>query len=73
MRPEVSKPARYVAAFCVAAFLALMWPIYSLFSSIEPMVFGMPFSLFYLVLMIGTVFTVMLGLFVWEDKNDRLG
>lgn len=73
MRPEVSKPARYVAWFCVAAFVALVWPVYSWFSDIEPRVLGMPFSLVYLILVIAAVFSVMLGLFLWEDRNDKLG
>ena len=47
MRPEVSKPARYVAWFCLAAFTAVLWPVYSWFSDIEPRVLGMPFSLTY--------------------------
>jgi hypothetical protein len=37
------------------------------------MVLGMPMSLFYLVIVIAAVFSVMLGLFLWEDRNDRLG
>lgn len=73
MRPEVSTPGRFVAAFCLAAFLAVIWPVYSWFGGIEPVVLGVPFSLFYLVLVIAAVFVVMLGLFVWEDRNDRLG
>ncbi len=73
MRPEVSKPAGYVAWFCVAAFVAVLWPVYSWFSDIYPMVLGMPMSLFYLVIVIATVFSVMLGLFLWEDRNGRLG
>lgn len=73
MRPEVSQPARFVAVFCLAALLALVWPIYSWFGGIEPVVLGIPFSLFYLVLVIAAVFVVMLGLFLWEDRNDRLG
>lgn len=73
MRPEVSKPARYVAWFCMAAFIAVLWPVYSWFSGIEPRVLGMPFSLVYLILVIAAVFSVMLGLFLWEDRNDKLG
>ena len=73
MRPEVSKPARYVAAFCVAAFIAVLWPVYSWFSDIEPVVLALPMSLFYLVVVIATVFSVMLALFLWEDRNDKLG
>ena len=34
---------------------------------------GMPLSLTYLVVVIATVFFMMLGLFLWEDRNDRLG
>lgn len=73
MRPEVSKPSRYAAIFCVAAFIAVLWPVYSWFSDIEPVVLGMPFSLVFLVIVIASVFSVMLALFVWEDKNGRLG
>ena len=57
----------------MAAFVAVVWPVYSWFSDIYPMVLGMPMSLFYLVIVIATVFSVMLGLFLWEDRNDRLG
>lgn len=73
MRPEVSTPARWAAGFCTAAFLAVLWPVYAWFSRIEPMVLGMPFSLFYLVVVIALVFSVMLALFLWEARNDRLG
>jgi len=59
--------------FSVAALAALIWPLYSIFGTIEPFVLGIPFSLFYLVILIGAVFSVMLALFVWEDRNDRLG
>lgn len=69
----LSRPARRVLPFCVLAFLATMWPIYPLFSSIEPRVLGMPFSLVYLVIILVVVFVVMVGLFLWEDRNGRLG
>ena len=36
----------------------MIWPIYPLFSRIYPMVLGMPFSLFYIVAVIVTVFSV---------------
>jgi hypothetical protein len=47
-----------------------MWPIYPLFSDIRPILFGMPLSLFYLVLVIAAVFSVMLALFLWEGRDD---
>ena len=49
-----------------------MWPIYPLFSDVHPLVFGIPLSLFYLVLVITAVFSVMLSLFLWEARNDKL-
>jgi hypothetical protein len=55
------------------AFFATMWPVYPWFSSIEPRVLGMPFSLTYLIIILVVVFSMMLGLFLWEDKNDELG
>jgi hypothetical protein len=73
VRPEVSTPARCAAAFCAFAFIAVLWPVYSWFSGIDPMVLGMPMSLFYLVVVVASVFSVMLGLFLWEDHNDKLG
>ncbi len=72
-RPAVSRPGRYAMAFSVFALLALIWPIYSLFGGIRPMILGMPLSLFYIVTVIVVVFLVMLTLFLWESKNDRLG
>jgi len=59
--------------FSVLALLVMIWPIYPLVSRIYPLVLGLPFSLFYLVAVILTVFSVMLGLFLWEGKNGRLG
>ena len=72
-RPEDSAPARAAIVFVVIALLALIWPIYPLFGSIAPRVLGLPFSMFYLAIMVGVVFVVMFALFVWEDRNDRLG
>ncbi|HSF19721.1 MAG TPA: hypothetical protein VLK65_29640 [Vicinamibacteria bacterium] len=71
-RPPLSKPARWAAVFCIIAFLATMWPIYPLFSRVFPLVLGMPFSLFYLVTILVTVFFVMLGLYLWESANGEL-
>ena len=59
--------------FSLGAFLALIWPIYPIFGGIYPIVLGMPFSLFYLIIVITLVFAVMLSLFLWEDRHDRLG
>lgn len=72
-RPEVSRPGRYAMVFSVLALLSLIWPIYSWFGRIQPMILGLPLSLFYIVTVIVTVFLVMLTLFLWEGKNNHLG
>ena len=71
--PKTLDPRAGRWAFSLAALSALIWPVYSFFGTIEPFVLGIPFSLFYLVILIGVVFSVMLALFVWEGRNDRLG
>jgi TRAP-type C4-dicarboxylate transport system permease small subunit len=62
---------KVVAAFFVLVLAAMMWPIYPLFSRIHPMVLGMPFSLFYLILLITISFLVLLGLYLWESRESE--
>lgn len=61
-----------VAAVFITTFFATMWPVYPLFSRLRPLVFGMPFSLFYLVVLVGVCFFSMLGLYLWEERGGRL-
>ena len=77
-----SRPARSrsvysaVIGFYVLLFVAVIWPVYPLFATIEPRVLGMPHSLFYVVGALVLSFVVLLGLFVWEDRrglNEPLG
>ena len=58
--------------FFVLVFLALTWPVYALFSGIRPLVLGMPFSLFYVVVVLVVSFLVLLGLYLWEDRRGHL-
>jgi len=62
---------KIVAAFFVLVLAAMMWPIHPFFSRIHPMVFGMPFSLFYLVILITISFLVLLGLYLWESRESE--
>ena len=59
------------AAF-FAIFLATMWPIYPLFNRIRPFVFGVPFSLVYLVILVFVGFLSLLALYRWEDGRGKL-
>jgi ABC-type multidrug transport system permease subunit len=56
----------------VGAFLATMWPLYTLLNHIRPLVLGIPFSLFALVTLVLACFASMLALFRWEEKRGKL-
>ena len=56
----------------VGAFLATMWPLYTVFNRIRPLVLGVPFSLFYLVFLVFVCFLSMLALYRWEDRQGKL-
>lgn len=63
-----------VTVFFVALFVALIWPVYPLFSGLRPLVLGVPLSLAYVVALLLLGFGVLLGLFVWEGRRlDRDG
>ena len=55
-----------------ALFFAFLWPVYPIFNHIRPLVFGMPASLFYLVLLVGIAFFSILALYRWEDRHGKL-
>lgn len=61
-----------VTVVFVAAFFATMWPIYPLFSRIRPFVLGVPLSLFYLIVLVALCFSVMLALYLWEERRGKL-
>jgi hypothetical protein len=48
-----------LALLFVAIFLALIWPVYPLFSRISPFVFGLPFSLFYVLSLVLLSFALL--------------
>ena len=60
-----------VLYFC-AVFAAMLWPIYSFFGSARPIVLGLPFSLFYLALLLIVSFGVLGALYLWESRRGRL-
>ncbi|MFV1987586.1 MAG: hypothetical protein ACC682_09895 [Gemmatimonadota bacterium] len=59
-----------VAAFYVALFAALIWPIYPAFATIEPRVLSMPFSLAYVVGALILSFVVLLWLYLREHTGE---
>ena len=61
-----------VTLIFVGAFLATLWPAYTLFNRIRPFVFGIPFSLFSLVCLVLVCFLSMFALYRWEDGRGKL-
>lgn len=61
-----------VAVYFGVVFAAMLWPIYPLFSRARPILFGLPFSLFYLAVLLLLSFAVLGGLYLWEARRGRL-
>ncbi|MYF77633.1 MAG: hypothetical protein F4174_10000 [Acidobacteria bacterium] len=54
-----------------AVLLLSLWPLYPWIAGIRPLVLGMPFSMFWLVLMIAAVFFTFLSLFMKDREDDE--
>ncbi len=69
----MSRTARRRTGFLVALAVLLLsiWPLYPWVGGIRPLVFGMPFSMFWLVLMIAAVFCTFLALFAADREDDE--
>ena len=48
-----------LALLFVAIFIGLIWPVYPLASRIQPFVFGLPFSLFYVLSLVFLSFVLL--------------
>lgn len=68
LEPHQRRVYRSVLVFFVSIFLAMIWPVVVQFSHARPLVFGMPFFLFYLTALLLTSFIVLLVLFLWEGR-----
>ena len=55
----------------VAVLLLSVWPLYPWLAGARPLVLGMPFSMFCLVLMIATVFFTFLTIFTKDREDDE--
>lgn len=60
---------RGVVVFFAAVFLAMIWPVVTLFSHARPQVLGLPFFLFYLAVLLVGSFLVLLTLYLWEKRT----
>lgn len=60
------------AAFCVICLLALIWPGYAMFGNrVEPLVLGLPFSLFWNVLWVQLSFAAIIAYHVTRPKRGH--
>lgn len=55
----------------VVAFLPLIFPLYGLVDSPLPIVFGLPFNFFWIVLWILIVFTAVIILYFLDPENKQ--
>ena len=58
----------FLAIYLVVAAL-LVWPIFPVFSGIRPMILGLPFSLAWVIMVLGVMFAALLWLFRSEDDE----
>lgn len=72
LSPRRRRIYRFLVGYFVVIFLGMIWPVYPLFDSIRPFVLGVPFALFYLVILLSATFAALLTVYLWESKNDEM-
>jgi hypothetical protein len=53
----------------VVAAAAMLWPLYTFAARVHPLVFGVPFALFWLALILTISFAVGVALYRWEMRR----
>ena len=69
---KVRRLRRVVIFYFILAVLATIWPVYPVFSRIRPIILGLPFSLFFLVVITVVSFLVLVGLYLVEERQNGL-
>jgi TRAP-type C4-dicarboxylate transport system permease small subunit len=69
LTPGQRRVYRSVLVFFVLIFIGMIWPVVTLFSHARPLIFGLPFFLFYLAVLLISSFLVLLGVFLWEERS----
>lgn len=60
---------RAATLYFLLVSVAMIWPVYPIFSTVRPLVLGMPFSLFYLAVLLVVSFSVGVALYRWEIRQ----
>ena len=58
-----------IVVFYSLLFVAVVWPVYPMFATIEPRILEVPFSLAYVVAALLLSFFVLLALYLWEESQ----
>lgn len=69
LEPNRRRFYRGVLTFFILIFVAMIWPVVTLFSHATPLILGLPFFLFYLSSLLVGSFLVLLWLFLWEERT----
>ncbi len=56
-------------AICFAITACLIWPIYPLFSGVQPLILGLPLSFAWVVMDLALIFVALLWLYKSEDPD----
>ena len=64
---NVTKP---FIVFLIILFLSMIFPVYAIANRVEPLVLGLPFGLFWIVLMEVIAFVVICGFYFYEDGGE---
>jgi len=72
LSPKRRQIYRFLVGYFFLIFVGMIWPVYPLLSRIRPFVFGLPFSLFYLVVLLAATFVALLAVYMWESRNDEM-
>ncbi|NKB88313.1 MAG: hypothetical protein GKS06_08845 [Acidobacteria bacterium] len=60
---------RAVTGWFVFVAAAMLWPLYTPFARVRPLVLGMPFSLFWLAFLLVASFGVAFAMYRWESRS----
>lgn len=67
--PRHRRVYQAVLGYFLVVFLAMIWPVVTIFSHARPLILGLPFFLFYLAVLLLASFLVLLVLFQWEGRT----
>lgn len=65
--PDRKRRRLLFVVILITAAVALVWPVYSLFSGIYPLILGLPLSMAWIALWLTVVFVALVWLYRSED------